>query len=526
MAEEFDDLLVELKAAGSNCNELESVATLISTLPAEFDPLIASFGEIGKQFPISQLRSMRRRTSRRSHSQVNRNFRSNVIVVIERAIWQKIVRRRRPIKVVASNSDSKKSESSLATVSFMAETKSDSSTEANLVEPNFIELALDSGTSDHMSKDKSQFAEFVELKSPTPVLLAGDKGEISCVGIGNIQTKSVNLKNVRYVPKLRRNLLSVSAITANGFRVIFSADYAEIVDFENNVVLTAHRVGRLYFVKLEIVKSSKVSEVNLVENTSFEVVHRRLAHLNEKSIAFFEEKWLRALWQSNRPQPSLNRVEPVIEEEDSTIVDDDLEPVVPANDDTAPAEGEEPEAENLRRSDRARKTPTYLKDYEVSMNICEALLCDSNAAESDDGWKDAKKAELDSMKKHDVWTLVPKRENMKVIRTRWVLRTKENGKKKARLVATGWDWTQVHRSPEGIGVRGEEILIKKIRFDWLSPKSKMTEAKLHICELAFSLTIVEQATNFFQIVIFNTEFHTSSEAIYSYSPGKGKLKLS
>lgn len=45
---QFDDLLSELKACGSNCNELEAVATLISTLPAEFNPLIASFSEIGK----------------------------------------------------------------------------------------------------------------------------------------------------------------------------------------------------------------------------------------------------------------------------------------------------------------------------------------------------------------------------------------------------------------------------------------------------------------------------------------------
>ena len=30
---EFDDLLAELKVAGSNCNELEAVATLIATLP-------------------------------------------------------------------------------------------------------------------------------------------------------------------------------------------------------------------------------------------------------------------------------------------------------------------------------------------------------------------------------------------------------------------------------------------------------------------------------------------------------------
>lgn len=56
---EFDDLLAELKAPSSNYNELESKATLISTLPAEFDPLITSFGEVGKGFSTISLENLK-----------------------------------------------------------------------------------------------------------------------------------------------------------------------------------------------------------------------------------------------------------------------------------------------------------------------------------------------------------------------------------------------------------------------------------------------------------------------------------
>lgn len=134
-------------------------------------------------------------------------------------------------------------------------------------------------------------------------------------------------------------------------------------------------------------------------------------------------------------RPTLNKLEetsePVSTSEQSLSADDETESTY-----GIPGSTSIPES---RRSDRKRKPPSYLNDYEVSMNVCEALLCESNAAESDDRWKDAKIAELNSMKKHDVWTLVNKQQDKKIIRSHWVLRQKENGTLKARLVASGWD---------------------------------------------------------------------------------------
>lgn len=721
---EFDDLLAELKAAGSNCNELEAVATLISTLPAEFNPLIASFGEIGKTgastLSVENLKGSLldydlkkrdgqstydnstafyadKKPSKSQSGQSKFPFNCNRCHKKGHMAKDCRVKKTDSSGEGRSNAEKKKNESSLATISFMAETKSTSSSEINNVEPNMIVFAVDSGTTEHMCKEQSQFAKFLKLKSPESVLLADEKGELLCSGVGNIVTTSVTLKNVRYVPKLRRNLLSVYRITHNGFRVLFSADCAEIIDQQNNVVLTAHRDGKLYFAKLEVAPASTVcEEVNLVENPSYEIVHRRLAHLNEKSIAFLKkngyvrcsnprseicdgcmmgkqsrlphrlretvsenpldlivsdvcavetpalkgekyfvtflddcthfsvvypivlksdvfekfkefvalaenhfdckikrfrsdngreylsnemlsfckdrgihvqntvpytpqsngiserlnrslvekarcllqesglgkefwneaiqcatyilnrcptrentmipaEKWYKKkadfsklrtfgclaylhipdqkrkkmdaksrrcimvgyapqgyrLWDleaeeivigrdvrfdenqlfkdlmvrvSSRPGLSnLKEAEPVNEEEDPAVADDDLNQM----DSTSAEDG----TEDLRRSDRTRKPPSYLNDYEVSMNLCEALLCDSGDTESDDYWRDAKIAELNSMKKHNVWTLVTKPEGKKIIRSNWVLRTKENGTRKARLVASAWDWT-------------------------------------------------------------------------------------
>lgn len=80
-----------------------------------------------------------------------------------------------------------------------------------------------------------------------------------------------------------------------------------------------------------------------------------------------------------------------------------------------------------RQSTRTRKLSIYLKDYEVSLNVCEALLCEPNAVENSDVWDEAKKNELRSMP------------DMKVNKSHWILRVKDNGKRKARLVASDWD---------------------------------------------------------------------------------------
>ena len=42
-------------------------------------------------------------------------------------------------------------------------------------------------------------------------------------------------------------------------------------------------------------------------------------------------------------------------------------------------------------------------------------------------WELAMKKELESIKKNETWTLVPQPKNAKVVKSRWVLRTKDNG---------------------------------------------------------------------------------------------------
>jgi hypothetical protein len=62
------------------------------------------------------------------------------------------------------------------------------------------------------------------------------------------------------------------------------------------------------------------------------------------------------------------------------------------------------------------------------------------AMEADDAqqWEFAMKKEHESIMKNDTWTLVPRPKNAKVVKSRWVLRVKDNGLHKARFCAKGF----------------------------------------------------------------------------------------
>ena len=82
---------------------------------------------------------------------------------------------------------------------------------------------LDSGSSRHMTPSKDDFVTYLKLKIPVKVGLADDSSVLG-YGIGNVnitlfdgnQFVSVVIKNVLYVPKLKRRLLSITDITEKG----------------------------------------------------------------------------------------------------------------------------------------------------------------------------------------------------------------------------------------------------------------------------------------------------------------------
>ncbi|KAA0041655.1 putative mitochondrial protein [Cucumis melo var. makuwa] len=86
-------------------------------------------------------------------------------------------------------------------------------------------------------------------------------------------------------------------------------------------------------------------------------------------------------------------------------------------------------------------------DYaKMIANICYTSSIEPtlvNEALKDELWINAMQDELLQFKQHNVWTLVPKSKEAKIIGTKWILKnqTDEKGsvtKNKARLVAQGY----------------------------------------------------------------------------------------
>ena len=84
---------------------------------------------------------------------------------------------------------------------------------------------IDSGATHHISKTKDGLTEFTELKKGENRVFMGNNTYLEVVGIGTYKLDVGNsimvLKNVLYAPGMRRNLISVHALTKNGLEVRF-----------------------------------------------------------------------------------------------------------------------------------------------------------------------------------------------------------------------------------------------------------------------------------------------------------------
>lgn len=97
---------------------------------------------------------------------------------------------------------------------------------------------VDSGCTDHMVNQKQYFCDLVMLENPIKVAVAKDKEFLLAVGIGNIVAYSIvknqrlkcTIKNVLYVPNLRKNLLSVKKLEMSNMKVIFENGFVKLFD--------------------------------------------------------------------------------------------------------------------------------------------------------------------------------------------------------------------------------------------------------------------------------------------------------
>ncbi|GBP81290.1 Retrovirus-related Pol polyprotein from transposon TNT 1-94 [Eumeta japonica] len=147
---------------------------------------------------------------------------------------------------------------------------------------------LDSGASVHMTPNVNivknpcftpQIKEIIAAnKSAMPVLCCGDV---------NIITKTdgcrydVTLKEVSCVPNLSTNLISISQLIKKGNSVQFKNNCCYIYNVQNSLVEIADEMNGVYKLRLE---SKQCLLTSTTEDTSSEVWHRRMGHLNMNDL--------------------------------------------------------------------------------------------------------------------------------------------------------------------------------------------------------------------------------------------------
>eukprot|EP00253_Pinus_taeda_P014171 PITA_14171 len=153
---------------------------------------------------------------------------------------------------------------------------------------------LDSGASFHMTDDKSLFST-LEEKDLQMRIEMGDDGKYCVSGEGTIVFQRehgapLTLTNVKFVPGLKKNLVSIAMLEDKGYDVVFSKGRA----FPRHIATgqtkrIGIRVKNLY--KLEVDDYAALSsKPELVQSQDIgELWHRRLGHLHHGALKIMHQ---------------------------------------------------------------------------------------------------------------------------------------------------------------------------------------------------------------------------------------------
>ena len=149
---------------------------------------------------------------------------------------------------------------------------------------------LDSGATSHMTGERDDFSTFEDKPRPGAVSLA-DKSEIASAGRGDIRANifsgsdkkiPILLKNVLYVPGLKRRLLSISAFTESGAVIIFQGSLCTIIINEKKYEL-GHKHGKLWKLN-NVATCCSVVTTPTEDKSTLSLWHQRFGHVNKKDV--------------------------------------------------------------------------------------------------------------------------------------------------------------------------------------------------------------------------------------------------
>ena len=161
-------------------------------------------------------------------------------------------------------------------------------------------FVVDSGATRHVSNDKSIF---INLQRQEGRIQQADGSEIKSPGQGTISLQNLNatVKNVMYAPHLQDNLLSVSQLTSQGLKLVFTKSRCDIIR-DNKLILYAKCVNGLYVLPFVTgatagtAKKTKQAHCNIsidknekLHNHCIHDYHRLFGHLHFQALTKMQD---------------------------------------------------------------------------------------------------------------------------------------------------------------------------------------------------------------------------------------------
>lgn len=147
---------------------------------------------------------------------------------------------------------------------------------------------LDSGCSYHMCPNRQWFSSFEEIEGG--VVLMGNDNACRTRGIGSLRLKMHDgtirqLKEVRYVPDLKKNLISLGALESNGYKITMEGGVLKVVRGAF-LAMRGIRERNLYFLEAHTVLGRASISTSIEDNSSdtSRLWHMRLGHVGEKGL--------------------------------------------------------------------------------------------------------------------------------------------------------------------------------------------------------------------------------------------------
>ncbi|KAE8692180.1 putative ROP-interactive CRIB motif-containing protein 6 [Hibiscus syriacus] len=156
------------------------------------------------------------------------------------------------------------------------------------------EWILDSGCTYHMSPNREWFFDLVELNAG--VVYMGNDNACKTVGIGSIRLKNQDrstrvLTDVRYVPSLKKNLISLGALESKG-SVVTMRDGVLKVTYGALVMMKGIKKNNLYYYQGSTIIGAVAAASGGDDLDATQLWHMRLGHAGEKSLQIMAKKGL------------------------------------------------------------------------------------------------------------------------------------------------------------------------------------------------------------------------------------------